>query len=102
MYGQGVVLEAVRRNGLALRHASGALRADRHVVLCAIRECPMSLEHAHAPRIMRKYEDMGSRKGRRGHVHCMKRLRSPFGMRKQATALVPFEKSLLNSIESRV
>ena len=53
VYGQGVVLEAVRRNGLALRHASGALRADRHVVLCAIRECPMSLEHAHAPRMMR-------------------------------------------------
>ena len=44
------MLEAVRRNGLALRHASSALRAERDVVLTAIRDCPMALEHAHAPR----------------------------------------------------
>eukprot|EP00434_Breviolum_minutum_P019798 symbB.v1.2.017468.t1/scaffold1361.1/size175804/8 len=41
-----LVLEAVRRNGLSLRHAASAVRCDREVVLAAIRDCPMALEHA--------------------------------------------------------
>ena len=56
--------EAVKRNGLSLRHATPSMRADRRssaircshcgaivgsegdVVLAAIRECPMALEFA--------------------------------------------------------
>ena len=37
---------AVRRNGMALQHASGALRDDRECVMAAVRNDGMALEFA--------------------------------------------------------
>jgi len=41
-----VVLAAVRQNGMALRFASAALQADREVVLAAVEQDGSALRHA--------------------------------------------------------
>ncbi len=42
-----IILEAVRRNGLALQFAALELRADREIVLAAVQDCGYALQHAH-------------------------------------------------------
>jgi len=40
------VMEAVKRNGLWLQYASEALKADREVVVVAVKENPYAIFHA--------------------------------------------------------